>query len=111
MNRRNFLQVSLLGSGTALGVPARSGQSSPGPVPVKPFELEEATIADLQAGMKSGKYSARSIAEQYLGRIREIDKQGPAVNSIIEINPDALSIAGAMDQERKEKGVRGPIHG
>jgi amidase len=78
---------------------------------VKPFELDEITIGDLQQGMVSGKFTARSIAEKYLGRIREIDKQGPVLNSVIEINPDALSIAGALDRERKEKGPRGPLHG
>src|SRR4029077_15459549 len=63
------------------------------------------------AGMKSGKFTARSIAEKYLERIGEIDKRGPAINAIIEINPDALSIADALDKERKERGARGPMHG
>jgi amidase len=78
---------------------------------VKPFDLEEVTTADLQAGMKSGQYTARSIVERYLGRIDEIDKRGPAINAVIEINPDALAIADALDKERREKGPRGPLHG
>jgi amidase len=61
--------------------------------------------------MKSGKFTARSLVEKYSARIREVDKNGPAVNSIIEMNPDALSIADALDQERKAKGPRGPMHG
>ena len=61
--------------------------------------------------MKSGKYTARSIAEKYLARIDQIDKQGPAINAVIELNPDALAIADGLDKERKEKGVRGPLHG
>ena len=69
------------------------------------FELDEITIADLQAGMASGKFSARSITEKYLARIEEIDKQGPALNSVIEVNPEALAIADALDKERKEKHV------
>jgi amidase len=69
------------------------------------------TIPELQDGMKSGKFTAHSVAEKYLGRIDELDKRGPAVNAIIEINPDALSIADALDQERKAKGPRGPLHG
>jgi amidase len=81
------------------------------PADVKPFELDEITIAELQDGMKSGKYTARSIAELYLARIDAIDKSGPAVNSVIETNPDALAIADALDKERKEKGLRGPLHG
>lgn len=73
--------------------------------------MEEATIAELQGAMKSGKLSARSIAEKYLARIAKMDKGGPAVNSVIELNPDALSIAESLDKERKAKGVRGPLHG
>jgi amidase len=78
---------------------------------VKPFELDEITIAELQDGMKSGNYTARSIAELYLSRIDAIDKNGPAITSVIETNPDALAIADALDKERKEKGPRGPLHG
>jgi amidase len=75
------------------------------------FEFDEATIADLQDAMKSGKCTARSIAEKYLARIDQIDKHGPALNSVIEVNPDALAIAEALDKERKDKGPRGPLHG
>ncbi|PYS46939.1 MAG: amidase [Acidobacteria bacterium] len=74
-------------------------------------DLEEVTIAELQNEMKSGRNSARSIVEKYLTRIARLDKRGPAVNSIIELNPDALSIAEALDRERKAKGARGPLHG
>jgi amidase len=75
------------------------------------FDFDEITLAALQAGMKSGIFTARSIAEKYLARIDAIDKHGPAVNSIIELNPDALAIADALDHERKTKGPRGPLHG
>jgi amidase len=75
------------------------------------FELEEATIADLQAAMQAGKHTARSITEMYLTRIEAFDKKGPAVNAIIEINPDALPIAEKMDEERQKAGIRGPLHG
>jgi amidase len=83
---------------------------------LKPFELDEITIPELQDGMKSGRFTARLLAEKYLGRIDEIDKpdsakRGPAVNAIIELNPDALSIADTLDQERRAKGPRGPLHG
>ena len=61
--------------------------------------------------MRSGQLTARSIAEQYLARIESIDRNGPTLRSVIEINPDALSIADALDRERKEKGPRGPMHG
>src|SRR6266852_5527742 len=83
-------------------------ESLPG---VPTFEFEEITIAELQEGMKAGKYTARGIAERYLTRIEALDKRGPAVNSVIEVNPDALALAEASDRERKEKGARGPLHG
>jgi amidase len=61
--------------------------------------------------MVSGKYTARSITEQYLARIEAIDRNGPALRSVIEVNPDALAIAGELDRERTQKGSRGPLHG
>jgi amidase len=77
----------------------------------KSFELDEITIDELQDGMKSGKYTSRLITEKYLARIEEIDKQGPAINSVIEVNSDAVQIAESLDRERKQKGARGPLHG
>ena len=75
------------------------------------FELDEVTIAELQHGMETGRFTARSIAEKYLSRIEAIDKNGPASIAVIQTNPDALAIADALDKERKEKGPRGPMHG
>jgi amidase len=89
-------------------VAASIQRSSP---PSTPFPLEEATAAQLQDWMTSGRYTARQIAELYLRRIEEIDRNGPALHSIIEVNPDALAIADALDAERKTKGPRGPLHG
>jgi len=89
-----------------------STTSSASPVPeVKAFELDEITISELQDGMNSGKFTARSLVEKYKTRIDEIDKHGPAINSVIELNPDALAIAEELDRERKAKGKRGPLHG
>jgi amidase len=115
--RRAFLQSGLAGGLVAAVAPvmrvkvieARERRESSPEVPA--FELEEITIAELQEGMKSGKYTARAIAEKYLARIEAVDKHGPAVNSVIEVNPDALAIAEASDKERKQKGARGPLHG
>jgi amidase len=78
---------------------------------VKRFELDEITIAGLQRAMSRGKLTARSITRKFLARIEAIDRQGPALRSVIEVNPDALPIAAALDKERKEKGPRGPLHG
>ena len=116
MKRREFLETSALGGVLAISKPASlstSGRSSPAhsPSPPKEFELEELTISELQDGMKDGRFTARSLAKKYLDRIDEIDKHGPATNSVIEINPDAVSVADALDSERKEKGARGPLHG
>ena len=73
--------------------------------------MEELTITELQARLNSREYTARSLAELYLDRIEKLDKHGPAVNSVIELNPDALAIADALDAERKAQGARGPLHG
>src|SRR6266699_873751 len=77
-----------------------------------PFaHLEEATIGELQAAMASGQLTARQLAEMYLERIQALDRSGPTLNSILEVNPDALEIADALDQERQAGGSRGPLHG
>jgi amidase len=75
------------------------------------FPLEEVTAAQLQEWMTAGRYTARQVAEMYLRRIEEIDRGGPALRSVIEVNPDALAIADALDAERKATGPRGPLHG
>ena len=112
--RRTFLQKSALTGIGAAVFPAltRARELAESPTPeIKPFELDELTIADLQAGMASGKFGARSITEKYLARIEEIDKHGPTINSVIELNPDALAIADALDKDRKDQHLRGPMHG
>jgi amidase len=75
------------------------------------FDLEEATVADLQARMTDGRDTARSLVEKYTARIAQLDRQGPALRSVIELNPDAITIASELDAERKQKGARGPLHG
>ncbi|MGH9457679.1 MAG: amidase [Thermoanaerobaculia bacterium] len=77
---------------------------------LRPFDLDEANIGDLQAAMSEGRWSAREIAEMYLRRIDEVDG-GLGVNSILEINPDAIRIATERDEERRQGRVRGPLHG
>jgi amidase len=110
LTRRRFLESSALGGAAALALRAgASPAASPDGGPTS--ELDEISLAQLQAGMKLGRFTAVSLAEKYLARIREIDKTGPAVNSVIEINPDALAIAHSLDAERKAKGPCGPLHG
>jgi amidase len=116
-SRRAFVRNVLTTGAVATIYPALSAgrevasSAEPAPPEVKPFELDESTITELQDGMKSGKFTARSLVEKYTTRIEEVDKRGPAVNAIIEMNPDAPSIAEALDRERKAKGPRGPLHG
>jgi len=107
MKRREFLEITALGCSAALimntndiRVSAQTG--------VKDFELEEATITELQAAMKSGKLSAEEITEKYLERIKRID---PKINSVVEKNPDAERIAEELDKERKAGKLRGALHG
>jgi amidase len=76
-----------------------------------PFDIEEATIATLQQRMQSGEETARSLVDKYLARIEAIDRGGPALHSIIEINPDATGIADRLDAERRGGRTRGPLHG
>ncbi len=117
MNRRTFVRNSVAGG---VGVASLSittaakeaaDTSSTVSLPLPAFELDEATIAELQTGMASGKYSAHALAAKYLDRIDSVDKKGPAIHAVIELNPDALSIADGLDKERKAKGPRGPLHG
>jgi amidase len=114
-SRRNFLRAGIATTVASTAYPALGAarvldQQSPDVIP-REFELDELTIDDLQQAMQSGKYSSRSLTEKYLARIQDIDKGGPRINSVIEVNPEALEIAEGLDRERKDKGARGPLHG
>jgi amidase len=98
MNRREFLTRAAIASRVAITSPSN-------------FVLDEVTVSDLQQQMRQGALTAERIAELYLERIEEIDRRGPAIRSVIEINPDALVIAKSLDVEYKNKGPRGPLHG
>ena len=117
INRREFLEVGVTaGLACATGAACRPAPPAAGPrglaaPTIAPFALQEATVADLQAGMRSGRYTARTLCEYYLGRIEDLDGRGPALHSVIEVNPDAPRIAQELDAERKAKGPRGPLHG
>ena len=114
MKRRQFLQTTAATWAAAIANPVsalpieKPVENTPPPAA---FELDELTISDLQQGLQSGKYSSRELVEKYSDRITEIDKKGPALYSVIEMNPDAEKIATALDRERKEKGPRSPLHG
>jgi len=120
MHRRNFIKTGSLagltlsavaaGTSTLLAAPLNEADALPNEAPGA-FTLKEATITELQHKMKNKVLTSRAITEMYLKRITEIDKSGPKLNAIIELNPDALSIADAMDKERRNGKVRGPMHG
>ncbi|QKG53316.1 amidase [Hymenobacter sp. BRD67] len=121
MQRRQFLQhgtqAALASTLLPLAAAAAPVSSAPATADSKPavaaapFALSELTIADLQAQLSSGKATSRSLCQQYLARIAAIDKAGPGLNAIIELNPDALGIADGLDKERKAGKLRGPLHG
>ncbi len=118
MRRRDFFTNSLQGAAlvtvgsqlTACSTESTTKQTTM-EGSVSPFELDEKTIGELQAAMTEGARTARSLTQLYLDRIKEIDESGPTLRSVIEINPDALTIADQLDKERKQKGPRGPMHG
>ena len=118
-SRRGFLGLGIAGGVLALtdvqfpGLHALAPRESARPRAdeQQAFELQEATIRDLQKWMASGKYTSRAITAMYLSRIASLDKQGPSINQIIELNPDALAIADAMDAERASGKTRGAMHG
>jgi amidase len=118
MNRRDFFKKTVLGmaqmtvgySAFKALTPSLSAATAT-PFRIKSFEWEEATIAHLQAALRAGKETSVSLVKRYRRRIEQIDKSGPAINAIIELNPDALAIARELDGERKVKGPRGSLHG
>ena len=113
-NRRAFLRLAAMGAGIAWAAPALGYQASSIPSRarrVRPFAFDEATIGQLQALMEQGKTSAVALVKKYRSRIEAIDRSGPKLNAVIELNPDALAIAAELDRERLTRGPRGPLHG
>ena len=112
MKRRQFLQSTAATSIVSIINPISGLANEPTTTAPPPaFELDELTITELQQTLQAGKYSSRQLVEKYSDRISDIDKKGPALYSVIEMNPDAEQIATALDRERKERGPRGPLHG
>ena len=117
MNRRNFLRNGSLAGftlPTLINETAHATFESKnynGDNEAKDVDLNEVTIEELQMKMQSGELTSKAITQWYLKRIEEIDKDGPKINSVIEVNPDAMTIAEELDSERKNGKVRGPLHG
>jgi amidase len=101
MNRRDFLNIAALTTaGMALGSTAFGQRAA--------HSLEEMTVADLQVAMQKGQMTSEAITNWYLARISAVD---PKINSIIEVNPDAVTIARQRDRERRQRNIKGPLHG
>jgi amidase len=115
----SFSRRSLIKAGIAGGALAAAGKVAAAPAAAadqpaaspSPFELEEMTLAELQEGLRSGRFTSASLVEKYLARIAELNLKGPQLRAVIEVNSEAHAIATALDAERKEKGERGPLHG
>src|SRR5215218_10429890 len=105
MNRRDVLRLASVGTALGLQMSEAIAQAS------MPADMADASVASLGALMQTGARSAVSIAQVYVARMDAIDRGGPAINAVIERNPDALAIAEALDAERRDKGRRGPLHG
>ena len=110
MERRTMIKLTAAGLATLAQAGGSAAQQLPGAAALA-FELDEATVADLQAAMRTGARTSVSITQAYLARGDAIDQSGPMINAIIERNPDALAVADALDRERRDKGARGPLHG
>lgn len=117
-SRRDFLRTASLAAAWATldpfapGAAAGTGWLGPGPAAaLPPFELEEATLSQLQDWMAQGRYTSQKLCQLYLARIEALDRSGPTLRSVIQTNPDALALAAQLDVERKAGKVRGPLHG
>ena len=127
LSRRRFLGYGAAGGALLIAGPAACGPAEdspagssadsvagrgPGAHPdVEPFELDEITIDELRDGMRSGRWTARSLTEKYLERIEALNRRGPELRAVIETNPDALEIADRLDQLRRDDDEVGPLHG
>src|SRR3954463_5667002 len=111
VNRRTFVGTAMAGAFALHRGGITSPIDSQSDAQTQSFALDELTIDALQARVRSGQDTSQSLTEQYLSRIDAIDQRGPAINSVIELNPDALAIAAQLDAERKSGKVRGPLHG
>ena len=103
LHRRSFLVGGLFASTAPLWARWK--------VSVSVVPIEEASVESLQKAMTLGSTTSVELVRQYLQRIQSIDRSGPTLRSVLEVNPDALDIARSLDLERKTKGPRGPLHG
>jgi len=111
LNRRKFFGVSAGIAALSCCRSEKPGEGTERQARINSFEFDEATIPEFQEGLESGRLTVRYITEKYLERIAEIESGDRGLNSVIELNPEALEIAELLDKELKSKGPRGPMHG
>src|SRR5437868_12215584 len=109
--RRKFLKTSVAAVAATSVLPQLLQAQTSAGGSVSSFEFNEITVNDVRQGLESGRFSSRRLVEQYLARVQSVDKAGPRVNSVIEINPAALAIADELDRERRAKSPHSPLHG
>ncbi len=113
MKRKLFIHVILIGFILPALAACGCGCNSESPLidPARAFNLEEITVRQLQQGYREGRFSISDVVQGYLQRMEALDKNGPGLNAIIHVNPDALLIAAELDRELKAGKDRGPLHG
>ena len=120
ITRRDFLHATSVGVIGVATIPGVAHRLQPGLAPFSAqaprrptasFELEEITLADLQSGFASGRWTSAQVTQLYLDRIAAMDRQGPTLRSMLDLNPDALAIAAAADAVRRSGRAVGPLHG
>ncbi len=112
MNRRAFFYSTAIAGAFTRAAKTHPLDEQTSAVPSSSaFPLDEISISELQQHMAKGKSTAEIVTETYLERIEALDRKGPALRALIELNPEALSIARSLDKERNAKGPRGPLHG
>lgn len=112
LSRRRMLGAGLGASLLPVAADATTTMpTAPAPAPTPADAVEERSLAELSAALAAGRTSSQRLVAAYLERIRRIDRAGPRLSSVIETNPDAPAIARALDEERRSKGPRGPLHG
>ena len=114
MERRTFLAASAVAGAAVLETACRSTVAPSAPAAANTaaeYELDEVSLADIAAGLAKGRWTSSRLVELYLARIDAIDRGGPQLGAVVEVNPDAPALARQMDQERKDTRLRGPLHG
>ncbi|MGX4642457.1 amidase [Massilia sp. SYSU DXS3249] len=109
MDRRDFVRLGVAAGAVAGG--AATATAAPKAAGITADELLDAGVREQAAAMAAGKLSSQQLVKRYLARIAAVDKAGPRINSVIELNPEALAIAAELDRERKAGKLRGPLHG